>query len=92
MTTTGKFLPGQLCPKCKRPLSVYFNGTTPIPYCEICDKKLLTEALLHLEFALYYADPPHPAAKDRLNDAQQFLDKHKIDKFPQDLRRKETAK
>lgn len=47
----------------------------------------LTEALEHLEWALYYADPPHPAAKDRLNEAQQFLDKHKnASKFPKDLR------
>lgn len=28
----------------------------------------------HLEQALYHAEPPHPAAKDRLEEAQRYLD------------------
>jgi len=38
--------------------------------------RLASELMLarkHLQFALYYSDPPHPAAVDVLNDAEQFL-------------------
>ena len=33
----------------------------------------LMEARAFLEVALYYAEPPHPAAVDRLKDADTFL-------------------
>lgn len=34
----------------------------------------IDKLIYHLEWALYYADPPHPAAKQLLNEAQEYFD------------------
>jgi hypothetical protein len=44
--------------------------------CNIIDHQAEEKKRLigHLKVALFYADPPHQAAKDRIKEAQEYLD------------------